>query len=317
MAVVDEAKLRYLDFLSREDRVRHHRYVEEMKQYDMMRSGDINAIAESTRLWDSGLYGYLSDDPLKNAKYRFVTTITLATRFAIEGGMDEEDAYNASDLSRLGGHNDCFGASADDYGTFDNETGDRNFWKHETRYTLMGGETCKVSNYCTCPASLKDLEDYHWTYLNSGYNSSVLNRWKNTGCMEEIENRLGYRLVLSEVSYPAKREAGKKTLVRIKFANKGFAAPMNPRMAMLAFVETKGKKINGEYVTTYIPLSDPRTWLPGEHEEEIPFTLPAEHGTMYMILDDPLLQGRPEYSIALANEGVWDAKTGWNKLFDL
>ena len=63
MAVVDEAKLRYLDFLSREDRVRHHRYVEEMKQYDMMRSGDINAIAESTRLWDSGLYGYLSDDP--------------------------------------------------------------------------------------------------------------------------------------------------------------------------------------------------------------------------------------------------------------
>lgn len=43
MSVVDEAKLGYLDFLSREDRVRHHRYVEEMKQYDMMRSGDINA----------------------------------------------------------------------------------------------------------------------------------------------------------------------------------------------------------------------------------------------------------------------------------
>lgn len=46
MSVVDEAKLGYLDFLSREDRVRHHRYVEEMKQYDMMRSGDINAISE-------------------------------------------------------------------------------------------------------------------------------------------------------------------------------------------------------------------------------------------------------------------------------
>lgn len=98
MAVVDEAKLGYLDFLSREDRVRHHRYVEEMKQYDMMRSGDINAISESAKLWDSGLYGHLSDDSLKNAKYRFITTITLATRFAIEGGMDEEDAYNASDL---------------------------------------------------------------------------------------------------------------------------------------------------------------------------------------------------------------------------
>lgn len=65
MAVVDEAKLGYLDFLSREDRIRHHRYVEEMKQYDMMRSGDINAISESAKLWDSGLYGHLSDDSLK------------------------------------------------------------------------------------------------------------------------------------------------------------------------------------------------------------------------------------------------------------
>ena len=105
MAVVDEAKLRYLDFLSREDRVRHHRYVEEMKQYDLMRSGDISAISESTRLWDSGLYGYLSDDPLKNAKYRFVTTITLATRFAIDdvlhmgdgGYAESRDAFQGGE----------------------------------------------------------------------------------------------------------------------------------------------------------------------------------------------------------------------------
>ena len=34
-------------------------------------------------------------------------------------------------------------------------------------------------------------------------------------------------------------------------------------------------------------------------------------------VEHPLLQGRPEYSIALANEGAWDAETGWNKLFEL
>lgn len=96
--IVNEARLRYLDFIAREDRIRHHRYVEEMKQYDLMRAGDISAISESARLWDSGLYGHLSDDSLRDAKYRFVTSITLATRFAIDGGMDEEDAYNASDL---------------------------------------------------------------------------------------------------------------------------------------------------------------------------------------------------------------------------
>ena len=219
-------------------------------------------------------------------------------------------AHDLSDLSRLGGHNDCFGASSTDYGTFDNETGDRTFWKHDSRYTIMGGETCKVSNYCTCTASLKDMEDYHWTYLNSGYHSSVLNRWKSSGCMEEIENRLGYRLVLSEVSYPVKREVGKQMTVTLKIANKGFAAPMNPRNALLVFVEKSGAE-------TFIPIDDPREWQPGEHEISASFKLPAEHGTVYLALEDPLLQGRPEYSIALADEGVWDAEKGWNKLFEL
>ena len=229
---------------------------------------------------------------------------------SLKDTLTAKTAFNLSDQSRLAGHNDCFGASADDYGTFDNEKDDRAFWKQESRYTLMGGETCKVSNYCTCPASIKDMEDYHWTYLNSGYNSSVLNRWKSSGCMEEIENRLGYRLVLSEVSYPAKREVGKPMTVTVKLANKGFAAPMNPRGAVLVFVEKNG-------VQTFVPFADPRDWQPGEHEIDVRFDLPAEHGTAYMALEDPLLQGRPEYSIALANDGVWDAETGWNKLFEL
>ena len=98
MAVVKDSTLRYLEFIQREDRVRHHTYVQEMRQYDLMKAGDPEAIRESVRMWESGLYGHVSDDPVRNAKYLFVTSITLVTRFAIEGGMDEEDAYNASDL---------------------------------------------------------------------------------------------------------------------------------------------------------------------------------------------------------------------------
>ena len=52
-----------------------------------------------------------------------------------------QTAHNGSPLSRLAGHNDCFGASSTDYGTFDNESRDRDFWKADTRYTIMGGET--------------------------------------------------------------------------------------------------------------------------------------------------------------------------------
>ncbi len=218
-------------------------------------------------------------------------------------------AHDGSALARLCGHNDCFGASADDYGTFDNESNDRAFWKRDTRYTLMGGETCKVSNYCTCPASLKDMEDYHWTYLNSGYHSSVLNRWKNSGCMEEIENRLGYRLVMEKVTFVD----GQEKQVTLHFRNDGFAAPANPRNADLVWTDAKGQEVDRT------PLgADPRTWHPGPHVATVEFNrINGSPAACWLELSDPLLPNRPEYSIALANEGVWDAKTGRNKLFEL
>ncbi len=230
---------------------------------------------------------------------------------SVKDTLTAATAHDGSPLSRLCGHNDCFGASNDDYGTFGNETSDRVFWKGDTRYTLMGGETCKVSDYCKCAYSLHDMENYHWTYLNSGYHSSVLNRWKTSGCMDEITARLGYRLVLTSVSRTAKPEAGKDFALTIKLENKGFAAPMNPRNAELVFVDKDGK------ISRFPLESDPRDWQPGAHEIKRSFTLPAAHGSLYLALEDPLLPGRPEYSIALANEAVWDEGRGWNKLFEL
>ena len=220
-------------------------------------------------------------------------------------------AHNGTPLSRLAGHNDCFGASADDYGTFDNESRDRDFWKADTRYTIMGGETCGVSDYCTCPNSVKDMEDYHWTYLNSAYHTSVIKRWGNSGCLEEITNRLGYRLALKDVYYSENPEVGKDIKVLLRLCNRGFAAPMNPRNANLVFVDEGGN-------VTKVPVeSDPRTWHPGWHVVEANLTLPAAKGTFYLELSDPLLPGRPEYSIALANKDVFDSTTGLNKLFTL
>ena len=220
-------------------------------------------------------------------------------------------AHDGSPRSRLSGHNDCFGASAEDSGTFDNETNDRAFWKNDTRYTLMGGETCNVSDYCKCAGSLKDMEDYHWTYLNSGYHSDVLSRWTSSGCMDEIKRRLGYRLVMEEAAHSKDPAAGKNFFVKLSFRNDGFAAPMNPRDAELVFVDRSGKE-------SRFPLgSDPRTWQPGYHEVRAQFKLPAQEGTLYLELADPMLKDRPEYSIALANEGVFDKTTGRNKLFEL
>lgn len=98
MESIDEKNLKYLEFLNRENNVRHHRYDEEMLQYSYLRDGNMQAIPESVAMLSSSLPGHTSDNSLRNIKYLFVASITLATRYAIEGGMNEEKAYNTSDL---------------------------------------------------------------------------------------------------------------------------------------------------------------------------------------------------------------------------
>ncbi|MBO7643996.1 MAG: DUF4832 domain-containing protein [Bacteroidales bacterium] len=228
---------------------------------------------------------------------------------AVKDTITAATAHDGSIASRLAGHNDCFGASENDQGTFDGE-GDRTFWKADTRYTIMGGETCALSDYCLCPNTLKDLVDYHWTYLHDGYNRDVLARWQKDGCFDEIKSRLGYRLVLKDVHYDA-IEAGKSCTVTIRLENKGFAAPMNPREAWLVWVTPDGKE------ERTMLGADPRTWHSGYNAVVASFTPSTAKGSLYLDLPDPLLSDNPSYSIALANKQVFDSKTGLNKLFDV
>ena len=49
-------------------------------------------------MFASRLTGHVSDDPLRNLKYLFVASATLASRAAISVGMEDERAFNISDL---------------------------------------------------------------------------------------------------------------------------------------------------------------------------------------------------------------------------
>ena len=230
-------------------------------------------------------------------------TLTLAT------------AYNGSDKARVSGFNDCFGASANDLGTFDNDAS-REYWKRDTRYTLMGGETCGVSSYCECAVTLQDCEDYHWTYLNIEYNRQVHNVWKDGGCWDEIERRLGYRLSFADV-YHSTPAAGEDMTVALQIKNSGFAAPMNGRAVELILVDGKGKK------TVYeLNDVDPRYWFAGRTVNiEKAISIPADASgkcTLYLNLPDPkpTLHDNPRFSIRLANDGVWNDDLGYNKVME-
>ncbi len=91
-------RLTHTEFLQRENYSSHHKYDEEMLQYEYVKVGDPRAVDLATEIFSSNLTGKLSEDPLRNAQYLFVCSTTLTTRFVIEGGMEPETAYNTSDL---------------------------------------------------------------------------------------------------------------------------------------------------------------------------------------------------------------------------
>lgn len=229
-------------------------------------------------------------------------TLTLAT------------AYDGSARARLSCFNDCFGASGSDSGTFSGEES-RKYWKNETRYVFMGGETCAVSDYCRCNISIKDMEDYHWSYLNYDYNRDVIDRWQGEGCMDEIRKRLGYRLALTDVFHTVAATAGKDFNIRLKIKNTGFAAPMNGRDVELILIDGNGRK-----TIWHCADIDPRYWFAGQTATidktiRIPENA-AGSCTLYLNLPDPepTLHDKPLFSIRLANDGIWSESDGYNKI---
>ena len=252
-----------------------------------------------TPAYKMGLYGYTLADTLTRA-----------------------EAHQPTAKARLGGHNDCYLSSANDVGTYRSNK-DREYWEAETFYTIMGGESCELTQYCHCEGSekyrgaLKDLALNHFTYLNSGYHQQVLKRWRDEGCMDEIKKRLGYRFVLEEGQFTEEPEAGKSFRVILKLVNHGFAPAMNPRDVELVLTDKSGK-----VVETYPVDSDPRYWMP-EEETVIEKTITLPEGisgkiNLYLNLPDPCetIHNNPLFSIRLANEGVWDENTGFNSLYE-
>ena len=228
------------------------------------------------------------------------------------------DAFTATAQARTGFHNDCFLASATDYGTYREgqiET-DKAYLAAETQFTPMGGETCNPNPpRSSCPTALAELARFHWSYLNTDYHPEVLAGWAAEGCRDEVARRLGYRLRLVSADLPATAFAGGALPVRLALENAGFAAPINPRPVTVVLRHT----LTGAAVT--LPLAvEPRRWLPGPHTIDaslrLPAALPPGAYELLLHLPDPhaALAARAEYAIQLANLNTWEPATGYNRL---
>lgn len=242
-----------------------------------------------------------------------------------------KEAFTKKDKARIGFHNDCFLASADDYGTFydygnsvsKRDTANyqlRKYFEADSRYTAVGGETCddaySPQNDCEpLGHAEKEMRLMHYSYLNTSYNNRVNNDWDSSGCMKSIKQKLGYRLVLRKAIFPKRIRKGKPFKMLLQLENAGYASPFNPRPVQLILRNKQTQEVISLDFKTSI-----QKWFTGKINLQQQFALPAPaaKGEYEVLLHLPdgykSLQSNPAYSIRLANDDVWEAATGFNKL---
>lgn len=87
-------------FVQRENEIIHPTYDNELSYYDLIKSGNVTALkkTKSFHNTDDIERGVLSKNPIRNLLYHEIVNIAMITRFCIEGGLPEQEAYGLSDL---------------------------------------------------------------------------------------------------------------------------------------------------------------------------------------------------------------------------
>jgi hypothetical protein len=187
----------------------------------------------------------------------------------------------------------------------------------ESNYVPTGGETCAVAPpRSDCPSALAEMAKFHWSYLNLDYNVSVLNNWRTKGCFAQVDQKLGYRFVMTSGTYSGTAKPGGTFSVNMSVQNQGWAAPYNSRNVELVFRNTATGAL------FFVKLAaDPRRWMANQtatinQTVTLPSTMPRGSYELLLNLPDPQasLRNRPDYSIQMANSNTWEAATGFNKL---
>ena len=83
---------------NRENESLHTSYKEEIALLSCVREGNVAHLESTYKSLPQVKYGNMSNQPLRLLLYGGIANTTLVTRYAIEGGMEEETAFTLSDL---------------------------------------------------------------------------------------------------------------------------------------------------------------------------------------------------------------------------
>jgi hypothetical protein len=233
----------------------------------------------------------------------------------IEMYSEPMDAVEA----RVAHHNDCFLSSETDVGTYERDgentiARDQTYLAELTRFTPMSGETCApFPPRSECTNAIREMELLHFSAINEAYHKGIIRSWEEGGCLQEISDRMGYRLALTSADFNEQVRPGGILDLVVNLENKGFASTINERfLYIVIFNDTERYEVQTSI--------DPRAWQPGTSSFTIQLHIPsnADEGEYQLALWLPdaheTLRENPLYAIRFANENIFDEQTGLNIL---
>lgn len=222
-------------------------------------------------------------------------------------------AYTNDAKARVGHHNDCFLTGGDDYGTYTNVTLQKQYISNEALYVPTGGETCPPSGGYnpSCNEGRNEMRLLKWTYLNLDWYQPTINAWKASGCYNEFQQNLGYRLALVNAKFPSTAVVNGNIAPVINITNTGYAPLYHKKETYLVFKN----KTSGAYYEKQLG-ADLRLCKPNSTQqvgETVSLSgIPAGEYNLYLRIADKAtnLKTRIEYAVQLGNTGVWVTENG-------
>lgn len=93
--------LNYRLYVHKMDGFERTSFQSEIEKYITIQSGDVEQVRRNFAIIRKDFFagkGKLSDDPVRNVRYHFITSVAMVVRICVEGGLSHDVAYTLSDI---------------------------------------------------------------------------------------------------------------------------------------------------------------------------------------------------------------------------
>ncbi len=239
-------------------------------------------------------------------------TVKDIDNYAISAG---EKAY------RLGLYNDGYLGSSSDLGTYSDRQREIEFLSGQTEHLPYGGEVViPSSNLHDIETCLPEMFKINLSYLNVEWNNQVIDKWKNSyytsvcgadenyygkTAFEYIENRMGYRFVLTNSTFKYSKALDKLN-IELTIKNVGFGNLNRKKHAKLIFMDGSGNVAFTKTVQDFVECQN--------FNCSVELNLPVGKYDVYLCIYGEEVSGIPLYCVQFANDGLWNEQLKANKI---